>query len=125
MSDDNPVEGRSTPNGTIARAEWSGPLPPPSVLREFDETVENGAERIVAAWERESEHRRVIERERLRVLARDAIVGKTLAFGFVIAALTTCAFAVASGAEWVAAILGGGVIGTVVWAFIRTDRDPE
>jgi len=44
---------------------WSGPLPPPQTLAEFDEIVRDGAERIMTAWEKETEHRQKLERQEM------------------------------------------------------------
>ncbi|PRD42089.1 hypothetical protein C5748_18210 [Phyllobacterium phragmitis] len=101
---------------------WSGPLPPPQILEEFNNVVPNGAERIMAAWERETDHRHKMERRELTLVSTDAILGKICAFLFVLGALSACAFAASVGADWVAAIIGGGVIGSVVWAFVRVNR---
>lgn len=98
---------------------WKAPLPPPSVLEEYNRAVPNGAERIVLAWERESEHRREIEANEQRLFYRDSTVGKVFALIFVLAALGVSAFAAWIGAEWLGIILGTGTIASVVWAFIK------
>jgi uncharacterized membrane protein len=108
-----------TPTVTAA---WSGPLTPPSVLKDFDDVVPNGAARIFAAWESETEHRHGMERRNLMLAAADAIIGKVFAFIFVITALSACIYMATVGQEWVAAVLGGGTIASVVWAFVRTNR---
>ena len=38
-------------------AEYSGVLPPPSMLKQFDEVIPNGAERIMAMAEKEANER--------------------------------------------------------------------
>jgi uncharacterized membrane protein len=101
---------------------WSGPLPPPSVLADFDSVVENGAERIMAAWESETAHRRDLERSSLKFSAFDSIFGKVSALIFVLTALGVAAYAAAIGAQWLGVILGGGVIGSVVWAFVHAPK---
>jgi uncharacterized membrane protein len=106
----------------VSVAEWSGPLPPPAILNQFNNVVENGAERIFAAWERETAHRHKLESRDLFSTTFDVIMGKVFAFLFVLAALLVCVFAIFAGAEWVAAVLGGGVITSVVWAFVKVNR---
>lgn len=103
-------------------AEWQGPLPPPSILNQFNQVVDNGAERIFSAWERETKHRHSLESRDLTGTTLDAILGKIFAFLFVVTALGVCAYAVYREAEWVAAALGAGVIGSVVWAFVKVNR---
>jgi len=41
----------------ISQQSFRGPLPPPAMLREYNEIVENGAERIRAKGEKEQAHR--------------------------------------------------------------------
>jgi uncharacterized membrane protein len=57
------------------------------VLADFDEVVENGAERIMAAWESETAHRKDLESRNLRYSAFDSILGKVFALIFVLSAL--------------------------------------
>lgn len=103
-------------------AEWSGPLPPPSILQNFDTVVDGGAERIFSAWESETAHRRDMEKRDLTIAGVDAILGKIFAFLFVMAALGVCVVSLMMGHEWVAAILGGGTITSVVSAFAIVNR---
>lgn len=114
-----PDEG-TVPTVRVEGIAWSGPLPPPAVLKEFDQIVENGAERIFRQWETETQHRRELERKDLDDLIRDNVRSRWFAFSFVMAALAVCVVAIVFGAPWVAAVLGGGTIASVVWAFIKT-----
>lgn len=41
----------------ISQSSFRGPLPPPTMLREYNEIVVNGAERIMARSEKEQAHR--------------------------------------------------------------------
>lgn len=45
----------------VTAAQWQGPLPPPNVVKAFDNVVENGAERIFRMAEKEQEHRHRME----------------------------------------------------------------
>lgn len=115
-------------NGGIARMEshqWAGPLPPPSILEQFNEVAENGAERIFQQWEAESAHRRSMERRDLKWAIAEGFFGKSLAFLFVAGALALAAFAISQGATWLAAFLAAGTIASVVWAFVATNRRPN
>lgn len=112
----------STTNHThisVQSHSWEGPLPPPSVLEEFNRIVPNGAERIIRSWEEETQHRRDLDKAEHSKFWRDAMVGKIFAFLFVIAALAVAAFAAYLGAEWLAVVLGAGTITSVVWAFVH------
>jgi uncharacterized membrane protein len=44
---------------------WSGPLPPPESLKQFDGILEGGAERIFRMAEAEQSHRMLMERDTL------------------------------------------------------------
>jgi uncharacterized membrane protein len=110
---------------TFQSHKWEAPLPPPSVLDEFNHVVPNGAERIVRAWELESEHRRQIERTEQRAYYRDMMTGKVFALIFVLAALGMAGFAAFVGAQWLGAILGTGTIASVVWAFVQRQKKPK
>lgn len=41
----------------VSQSSFRGPLPPPSMLREYNEIVDNGAERIMVRSEKEQAHR--------------------------------------------------------------------
>ena len=49
------------PQTTAASASWLGPLPPPSVLRSFDEVLPGSAERVLVLAEKQSDHRMLME----------------------------------------------------------------
>src|SRR5271166_6856833 len=61
---------------------FSGPLPPPAVLAQYNETVPNGAERIVAMAEKQQEHRLEIEHSVIHGNSLDQRLG--LIFGFIV-----------------------------------------
>jgi uncharacterized membrane protein len=44
-------------------AYFSGPIPPPSVLAQYNEVLPNGAERIMTMAERQSQHREALEKK--------------------------------------------------------------
>lgn len=62
----------------IISTQWQGPLPPPSVLRGFDEIIEGGAERILRMAEKEQEHRISYETAELNATRRDFRRGQVL-----------------------------------------------
>ena len=100
-------------------ASWSGPLPPPSALQEFEMIVPGGAERIFAQFEKEADHRRSIEGKQARFIVRDTHVGQILAGLYAICAFAVIAFAIDRGAYWIAGILGGTTIVGGLIAFLR------
>ncbi|TWD55349.1 hypothetical protein FB480_102159 [Agrobacterium vitis] len=76
----------------------------------------------MSAWEKETQHRHKMESRDLWLVGIDAIIGKVLAFLFVLASLALCGFAIWMKAEIVATVLGGGMIASVVWAFVKVNR---
>lgn len=52
-----------------------GPLPAPSVMREYDEVFPGAAERIMLMAENEQKHRQVLEQKMVRIESRDSLLG--------------------------------------------------
>jgi uncharacterized membrane protein len=103
----------------VAQAEWRGPLPPPAVLQGFEEIVPGSAARIIDEFQAEAAHRRRLEDKQARFVQRDTHVGQALAIVFALGAFALAGYAVSQGANWVAVVLGGGVIAAGVLAFIK------
>lgn len=62
----------------VTTEQYSGPLPPPRLLREFEEAVPGSAAKILDNWRDESAHRRQLERVESES-ARDGLL-RQLAF---------------------------------------------
>lgn len=60
---EDPSPDRQDP--PIAAAAFQGPIPPPSILRGYDEIIPNGAERIMTMAEDEQEHRHDLEKRQV------------------------------------------------------------
>jgi uncharacterized membrane protein len=76
---------RAFPAGlTFTTALISGPIPPPDALAEYERTLPGLADRLVTFAERESEHRRALQRRAIRL----SELG--LAAGFAIAMTAVC-----------------------------------
>jgi hypothetical protein len=63
VSDPAVVEGSEAEvlRAAFVAARYSGPLPPPDMMRAYGEIVDGGAERILDQWEGETKHRHAIE----------------------------------------------------------------
>jgi uncharacterized membrane protein len=92
-------------------------MPPPEVVRGYNEVIENGAERLFKQFELEAEHRRDLQRRTQRHNLIIALSGRTAALVFSLAALGVTALALQWGYPWPAAIIGGSSIALVVAAF--------
>jgi uncharacterized membrane protein len=73
--------------GDLIGVFYRGPLPPPEMLRGYDEIVPGAAERILTQFERQSEHRREIERKMVSNIARREM-GSILVAALLIVAVT-------------------------------------
>lgn len=104
---------------------WSGPLPPPAALQAFEDVAPGTAEKIVAEFQAEADHRRRSERQQGWLIVFETIIGQVSAIVFALSALGVAAYAAYVGAQWIGAIIGGGVIvgGIVALRNRRKDQD--
>lgn len=107
---------------SVQSTMWAAPLPPPSVLNDYGHIIENGAERIVRAWEIEGEHRRIQEARDQRMFWVNALTGKAFALIFVLSALSATMFAIYMNQPWLAGVLGSTTLAIVVGAFIEVQK---
>ena len=121
------VEGAedSEADAQVIRGEFrsqssSGPFPSPAVLREFDQIVTGGAERIFRQFEVEASHRRVLEANRARSDAHDKKISQYVAIGFAVGLLLISAYALFLGAHFAASAIGGGAVLMVIASFLGT-----
>jgi uncharacterized membrane protein len=99
---------------TVTLAAWSGPLPPPAVLREYEDIVPGCATDIVEAFTGEVAHRQEMERKTLTLMSW----GMGLGFIALLAMLGIAAYALTCGYPAVAGTIATvmtGVIGLFIW----------
>ena len=53
----------------------SGPLPPPSILRGYEDALPGSPERIMKLVENEADHRHKMDERQLRIESRDRLLG--------------------------------------------------
>lgn len=101
---------------------FSGPLPPPSILGEYNEIISNGAERIMKMAENQSSHRIEIEKHAIKEEINQSRNGQV--FGFILAILgMLIAFGLAFlGHDTVAGIFGTTTIVGLVTIFVIGKR---
>ncbi len=92
-------EPASARNSRLISARWSGPLPPPAQLEEFERIVPGGAERVFAQFEAEGDHRRAMEAQNVKFVIRDRHIGQVLAVIYALGAFGLTAFAISHGAN--------------------------
>jgi uncharacterized membrane protein len=98
---------------------WQGPLPPPQALEAYDRVVKNGAERVFKQFEKEGNHRRDMEHLHLNAQIRDLMIGKSLAFIFVMSVVGWGIYAVSKGSSIVGGAVVFGALASVVLAFLK------
>lgn len=99
-------------------SSYTGPLPPPKDLEEYDKIIASGAERIMAMTENQSAHRMAIEKTVINEELRRSKVGQI--FGFIIAILCLLAAFILTilDHETVAGIIGSTTIVGLVTVFV-------
>ena len=58
-----PSDTSGQSSGVLIQASWRGPLPPPDILRQYDELLPGVAERILVMSENAQQHERNMERD--------------------------------------------------------------
>lgn len=123
----------------ITSVQFSGPLPPPALLKQYEEICPGYAERLITAFEAESAHRREMERKVLEAhVSRDnkqfaeARCGQICALIITLAAIGAGVYTALAGYEIAGSVIGVGGISGIVATFIvgrsrqgRADHTPE
>lgn len=113
-------KGHDKEHSVLAQG-WSGPLPPPGALQQFDGIIENGAERIMVMVEGEQKHRFDLDRTALWAEIVDGIGGKVLGAVMTLAAIGGAIYSVTLGAHWSVSVAIVGVpITALIGKFIQS-----
>ena len=100
------------------QVEYSGPIPPPAILREIDQIVPGAANRLVLMAEKQQEHRHDIEKIAVRSGARDSIAGILAAALISVGFLLLAGYAIKLGYTSTSIVLGAIDIVALASAFI-------
>lgn len=106
---------------------FQGPVASPDLLHEYDQVVENGAERTFSQWERQTAHRQHLEQLTITIRSIEAAVGQVFAFllsGFIL----ILAYRLAQqGHDGVAGVMVGGTIVGLAGVFVygRSRQEAE
>lgn len=102
----------------LSRTFFSGPIPPPELLKQYNEIMQNGADRIVSMAENQSKHRMDLEKsvvtEELKQSKRGQIFGLTLVIFCIILAFILSI----TNHETVAGILAGSTVVSLATVFV-------
>ena len=121
------------------RSEFSGPLPPPAILKQYDEIEPGLANRIVCMAEKEQEHRHGCENKCVKADSRDSLLGIVSAF-LICVSMIYAGVKIVLGVPHISGLLSGsvismagfgGVIGVIIrgtnptWKNNNVNKDPQ
>ena len=111
----------------MRQSSFSGPLPPPQILEKYESIVPGSADRIIGMAEKQSEHRRSIEKKVVNSNVFNEKLG--IAAGFIIGmtGLICATILGLNGAQTVAGIIGGasltGLVGTFIYGVLNRRKE--
>lgn len=122
----SPLNHQLNPSQVAVTHGYSGPIPPPSILREFDSLIPGTAERIIRSFEQEQAHRQRVELDvasaNIRIAEgtlNERRRGQTMAAGMGCLLLAATVLLSLLGHETVAGILGGTALVAVIGLFLN------
>lgn len=101
---------------------YSGAVPPPEMLREFDKIIPNGADRFMKMAEEQSEHRRKIEQKIVESNVKNEKLGLIFAFSISIIGLISAAILAYKGNNVGAGVFAIPALGGLVNSFLNLSR---
>lgn len=108
------------------RSEFSGPIPPPNIIKGYEQILPGSAERLIAMAERQAAHRQEMEKMMVKAESRDSLLGVCFAFLLGIGCLIGSAVMVINVPQS-AGVIGGALlgvtgIGTITSNFIKSAK---
>jgi len=120
MSED--LQNQHNPNSAFVKQTsmqaFSGPLPPPEILKRFDEVVPGAAERIIKMAEEQSAHRKELEKKVIESDISRSKWGQILGFVIAIVGLAVSALVAIYGSAVAGGIIGVGTLASLVGVFM-------
>jgi uncharacterized membrane protein len=101
---------------------WSGPLPPPAILREYEDIVPGGAQAIMEEFRAEAAHRRQFENRALRAAIFDNHMGRIAATVSALISLGIVFYCASHGQEVIGAAVATTTTVGVVAALLVNNR---
>jgi uncharacterized membrane protein len=111
----------------IAQSSFSGPLPPPDILRGYDQIVPGAAARILKMAEEQAQHRQNLERIVIEGGSKRANMGLWLGFILSMVVLALSAALIFNGYEIAGTVIGSIDLVSLVTVFVvgRIDQRRE
>jgi len=111
---------------TVAyRESFSGPIPPPKLLAQYNDVVNNGAERIMTMAENQSKHRIGLENHAIKEELRQSRNGQWFGFILGLIGMGLAAWLAIEGHDTVAGIFGTTTIVGLVTVFVIGRRKAQ
>lgn len=107
----------------VSHQQYSGPIPPPSMLSDYDKVKVGFAERIVSMAEKEQEHRNVLEFTAINGAITKDKRSQNYALCCVLFISMLCGTLIYTGHDSAGAFLGGSTLVGLTALFITGRRD--
>lgn len=117
-----PLPRSGTITLTAQTVQFSGPLPPPELLAEYERLFPGAAERMMRQVELQSAHRREIEHLVVKGNVRDSRLGIVAGVLVALGCLAVAGYAVRRGHPTVAITIATATIGTLAGTFVYGTR---
>ncbi len=119
-----PTEQKTTAISQVTQQQFSGPIPPPELLSQYNDIIPDAAERILRMAENDAAHLHKIEADALKYAARDQRTGQLCALSVSIVVMLTVMLGFWLGFSTAASVLGGTTVVGLVTVFV-TGRKPH
>jgi len=107
------------------KSYFSGPIPPPDLLRGYNSIIPNGAERIFLMAENQSAHRIHMEEYVVKEEIKQSAKGQIFGFVIGIFGLTLASVLAMYGHEWIAGVFGTTTIIGLVTVFVLGKKSQQ
>ena len=117
------------PRQELQQYQYSGPIPPPLMLEQYNKIIPGSAERILKMAEEQTAHRRNLEKQALSTDSRNSTLGIFCALLISIGVLSLAGYAINLNQRVAASLISAIGIGSLVGTFIygtrsrRNERD--
>lgn len=110
----------------VIQSEFSGPIPPPNIIKGYEDVLPGAADRILSMAEKQSNHRQEMERTIIKAESRDGLLGVLFAFllglGCIVAAIVIVCLVPQNSGAISSSVLGVAGIGSIIATFIKGTR---
>lgn len=110
----------------VMQSEFSGPIPPPNMIKGYEAILPGAADRIMTMAEKQSSHRQEMERKIVSTESRDSLLGILFAFtlgiGCIVASIVIVVLVPENAGAISSSALGIAGMGTIIGTFIKSTR---